>query len=131
MKIAAILRDRVTIALAAAAMIGAGFFALYWPTSLNEYDPWGVRIQCGSGLAADFDQATIAEDVGTANSVAANLVAAPPNPSYVDRCRTALWQRRAWAAALLSVGVVVAIALLLARHRQQSTPPFADAERNR
>lgn len=104
MRLVRAMRDRVTLALVAAAMIGVGFLGLYWSTSLDDFDQWGFRITCGSGFAADYSQA------GTADAAAESQ---QRQPDYVGQCRSAIWVRRGWTASLLSLGVALSIALLL------------------
>jgi hypothetical protein len=99
------MRDRFTLALVAAAMVGVGFLGLYWPTSLDDFDQWGFRITCGTGFAADYSQAGTADAAATGTSSA--------QPDYVGQCRSAIWVRRGWTATLMSIGVALSIALLL------------------
>ncbi|MGA5465160.1 hypothetical protein [Mycobacterium sp. NPDC050041] len=107
MRLVRAMRDRVTLALVAAAMIGVGFLGLYWSTSLDDFDQWGFRITCGSGFAADYSQAA------TADAEAAAAETPPAQTDYVGRCRSAIWLRRGWTASLMSIGVALSIALLL------------------
>ncbi|WP_264013473.1 hypothetical protein [[Mycobacterium] manitobense] len=105
MRLVRAMRDRVTLALIAAAMIGVGFLGLYWSTSLDDFDQWGFRITCGTGFAADYSQA------GTADAAAAET--RQTQPDYVGQCRSAIWIRRGWTASVMSIGLALSIALLL------------------
>ena len=114
------LRDRFVLSLLAATLLLAGVIGLYWPTSLDHYDRWGFRIHCGSGLSADYGQATIAEGAETARP------AAHDGEGYVEQCRSATWWRRAWACPLVLAGVALAIGLLLGY--QQRAPASAQPD---
>ena len=111
MRWSTVLRDRVFIALVAAAILVAGLFALYLPTALDAYDKWGFRIVCGSALSADYEQAAIADgesaDAG----------------GRVDQCTSAIWWRRGWGATLVLVGGGLSIALLVEAARRPATQP--------
>jgi hypothetical protein len=113
------LRDRFVLSLLAATVLLAGVAGLYWPTSLDHYDRWGFRIHCGSGVLADYGQATIADQAETS---AAGPVERPGD-AYVDQCHSATWWRRAWAGPLVFGGVALSIALLLGFQRR--TPATA------
>lgn len=108
MKWVAVLRDRVVLGLVAVAMLVTGLFALYAPTALDDYDKWGFRIVCGSGLSADYEQAAIADEVATATG------------DHVDQCRSAIWWRRGWASTLVLIGASMSIALLVRQQRESA-----------
>jgi hypothetical protein len=108
----AILRDRVAIALVAAAVVAVGVLALFWPVRLDGFDRWGFRVGCGTGLASSYDQATLADrQPGPAPQ---------PEGGYVDACRSAVLWRRAWAVALVGVGGGGLTVLLGNRERRRA-----------
>ena len=74
---------------------------------LDQFDRWGFRIHCGSGLSADYGQATIAEGAEAARP------GAHDGDGYVERCRSATWWRHAWACPLVFAGLALSIGLLL------------------
>ena len=80
MKWVEVLRDRFTIGVIAAVAIVVGIIALQWQVHLDAYDRWGFHIGCGTGLRADYDQATRADD------------AAGPTASadYTGQCQSAI-----------------------------------------
>ncbi|WP_319448475.1 MULTISPECIES: hypothetical protein [unclassified Mycobacterium] len=109
MKWVEVLRDRFTIGVIAAAVILAGVIALQWQVHLAAYDRWGFHIGCGTGLQADYDQATRADD------------AAGPTTStdYTGQCRSAIVWRRVAAGSLVLLGAAALIALI-PRHAKVS-----------
>ena len=109
MKWVEVLRDRFTIGVIAAAAIVVGIIALQWQVHLDAYDRWGFHIGCGTGLQADYDQATRADD------------AAGPTAStdYTGQCQSAIVWRRVAAGSLVLLGVAVSIALI-PRHAKVS-----------
>jgi hypothetical protein len=122
-------RDRLLLGFVAAAMAVAGFFALYWPTTLDEYDQWGFRIACGSGFSQDLAQAAAADHGGSAANPAANPAAdaTRPDTDYAGQCQSAIWIRRAWAFPLLVIGAVLLIALVVTQPRGSPAPtPLTD-----
>ena len=111
MRWATVLRDRVFIALVAAAILVTGLFALYLPTALDVYDKWGFRIVCGSALSADYEQAAIADRESTEPG------------DRVDQCTSAIWWRRGWGTTLVLIGAGMSIALLVEAARRPTPQP--------
>lgn len=87
------------------ALVAIGLVALNFPVFLDEYDRWGMQINCGTGYSANLDQAQIA------------IQASPPS-DFVDQCQSALAMRRAWAIPIAVTGWIVlcGIAVALWRH---------------
>ena len=106
MRLASILRDRVTIALVAVGLVVFGILAMNWSVQLDDYDRWGFRIGCGTGFTTSYDQATLADQQPPL----------PPQPQsgYTDRCQTAVVWRRVWATSVIVLGGAM-LALLVAR----------------
>lgn len=100
-------RDRFVVALVAIAMLVIGFAALAWTTSLDDYDRWGFRISCGSGLVADYDRAAIADQAEASAS-----------EDYVSNCHSAIWWRRGWGSALVFAGLGTGSVLLVRWQRE-------------
>jgi hypothetical protein len=109
----AILRDRFARALIAGLVVVIGACALAWPVQLDDYDPWGFRIVCGTGLASSYDQASIADEQ--------RRPAPQPQREYVDACGSAIVWRRAWATSMLALGGGVLLALLWSRRATDGT----------
>ncbi|WP_059017958.1 hypothetical protein [Mycobacterium sp. M26] len=95
---------RLLAAAAAAVLLTVGLLALRWPVYLPEYDPWGIKINCGSGFSAELVQAQFA--------------------GSVDRCQHALAVRRMWAIPVAVLGwlIVVWLAVPLLRPDEVSSP---------
>lgn len=117
MRLVSILRDRVTIALVAAGLVVFGLLAMNWSVQLADYDRWGFRIECGTGFASSYDQATLADQQP------------PPPPQaqggYADRCQTAVVWRRVWASTVIVLGGGV-LALLASRDRKPVEADVSD-----
>lgn len=86
------------------AVLCAGVIALLAPVAIPGGD--GGSIGCGNGVAADISAALDAN----AHSVATVLVAsqAAPHTNYVARCQSSVSSRRAWAVALVAIGLMAA-----------------------
>ena len=111
--VAALLRDRFVLTLIALVVLVVGGFALFWSVSLDDFDRWGFRISCGTGLLADYGQAEIADRHPLPE-------AAAEHRDYVAACGSAVWERRAWAVPVLLLGLGGSMALLVHRARQPS-----------
>jgi hypothetical protein len=108
---ASLLRDRFVLTLIALAVLVVGGFALFWSVSLDDFDRWGFRISCGTGLVADYGQAEIADQHRPSDAGA---------DDYVAACRSAVWERRAWAVPVVLLGLGGSMALLVQRARHPS-----------
>jgi hypothetical protein len=84
--------------IAAAVILAIGLLALNFPVFLDDYDQWGFQIKCGTGYVSDLSQA--AAVVGDKN--------------YADECETALLMRRLWTVPLVTLGIAVVLAVLVA-----------------
>jgi hypothetical protein len=42
---------RIVAGAVAVVLLTVGLLALRWPVYLPDFDPWGVQVKCGSGLA--------------------------------------------------------------------------------
>lgn len=89
----------------AVTLLTVGLLALRWPVYLDAYDPWGMKVKCGSGFGSELVQATFA---GT-----------------VDRCQHALAVRRAWAIPVAVLGWLIVIWLAVPLLKPQ--PPQQDS----
>ncbi len=99
----AFLRDRAVLALIAGAVVAIGMCALAWPVQLDDYDPWGFRIGCGTGFASSYDQATLADE---------ERRSAQSQSGYVDACGSAVLWRRVWSTAMLGLGCGLTVLLV-------------------
>ncbi|WP_156622902.1 hypothetical protein [Mycobacterium sp. 1164966.3] len=86
-------------------LLMTGLFALWMPVFLGDFDQWGFRINCGTGLRSAFSQAQIADSSGT---------------HFVDRCGTAIAVRRAWTIPLAVSGALFLSALVIMPSRRRS-----------
>ena len=106
-----LIRDRFAIAIVAGLIGIFGLVAFYYPIQLSAYDPWGMKVPCGTAMSPDVDQAVEA-DIYTAN---------PPRPTssgptqYAAECNQAVWIRRGWSVPLMLVGVIVVGVIALGR----------------
>lgn len=96
---------RLLILAAGLVLLMTGLFALWIPVFLGDFDQWGFRINCGSGLSSAFSQAEIADSAGT---------------HFVDRCGTAIAVRRAWTIPLAAAGALLLSALVISPVRGRS-----------
>jgi hypothetical protein len=111
---AAGLGDRFVFVIVASALIVAGALALYWPTTLDDYDRWGFAISCGSGLSTDYEQAAAADHDSSSDQPQTRRAA---GRSYVGKCHSAIRWRRAWATSLVIIGALGFTALQFRGHR--------------
>lgn len=107
-----LIRDRFAIGVVAAIIAIVGVVAFYYPIQLRDYDPWGMKIPCGTALAPDADQAVEA-DMYTANPPSRAAASAPTQ--YAAQCNRAVWIRRSWSVPLTLAGVVVVALIAMGR----------------
>jgi len=91
---------RLLILSAGVLLLVTGLFTLWMPVFLGDFDQWGFRINCGTGLRSALSQAEIADSTGT---------------HFADRCGTAIAVRRAWTIPLAMAGALLLSALLISR----------------
>jgi hypothetical protein len=96
---------RLRILAAGLLLLMTGLFALWLPVRLGDFDQWGFRIHCGTGLHGAFSQAEVADSTGT---------------HFVDRCGTAIAVRRAWTIPLAVTGALFLSALVISPLRGRS-----------
>jgi hypothetical protein len=96
---------RLLILVAGLLLLTSGLFALWMPVFLGDFDQWGFRIKCGSGLSSALSQAEIADSTGA---------------HFVDRCGTAIAVRRAWTIPLAVTGTLFLSALVISPSRGRS-----------
>jgi hypothetical protein len=96
---------RLLVLAAGLFLLTSGLFALWMPVFLGDFDQWGFRIKCGSGLSSALSQAEIADSTGA---------------HFVDRCGTAIAVRRAWTIPLAVTGTLFLSALLISPSRGRS-----------
>jgi hypothetical protein len=113
-----LIRDRFTIAVVAGLIAIVGVVAFYYPIQLSAYDPWGMKIPCGTAMSPDVDQAVEA-DMYTANPPAKAASSGPTN--YAAECNQAVWIRRGWSVPLTLAGVIVVGVIALGRRPQAPT----------
>jgi hypothetical protein len=99
-----LLRDRFVVGLVAGFVALLGFAGLFFPVSLDEFDHWGVQIHCGTGFAADLDQADVQDGYTSSQGIQHD---AAPVGRAVDECSKSVWLRRAWAVPVVLGGAVV------------------------
>lgn len=92
------------IAIAGVVLALMGLAALVYPVYLNELDPYGMKVDCGSGLISDLGQARNADSDELASS-----------------CESALLVRRAWSIpmAAAGLGLIAWFSVLWVREEQQ------------
>jgi hypothetical protein len=110
-----LLRDRFIAALVAAALILGGVLAFFYPIHLSDYDPWGMRVPCGTAVVPDSDQA-VAADMYTANKPPGAAAFAPTH--YAAQCNQAVWIRRGWSVPLMLAGAALGVLAVAARWPQ-------------
>lgn len=106
-----LIRDRFAIAVVAGLVAIIGVVAFYYPIQLSDYDPWGMKIPCGTAMSPDVDQA-IEADIYTANPPRAT--SSGPT-QYAAECNQAVWIRRGWSVPLTLTGVIVVVVIALGR----------------
>jgi hypothetical protein len=84
---------RLLAMIAVAVLVLVGFFGMWWPVYLSEFDRYGIQISCGTGFVTNLSQAERA--------------------GYSEQCATALLIRRAWSIPLMLGGTAVVMALAL------------------
>jgi H+/Cl- antiporter ClcA len=107
-----LIRDRFTIAVVAGLIAIIGIVAFYYPIQLSDYDPWGIKIPCGTAMSPDVDQAVEA-DMYTANPPTGATSSGPTQ--YAAQCNQAMWIRRGWSVPLTLAGVIVVGVIALGR----------------
>jgi H+/Cl- antiporter ClcA len=107
-----LIRDRFTIAVLAGLIAIIGVVAFYYPIQLSAYDPWGMKIPCGTAMSPDVDQAVEA-DMYTANPPARAVASGPTQ--YAAQCNQAVWIRRGWSVPMTLAGVIVVGVIALGR----------------
>jgi len=113
-----LIRDRFTIAVVAGLIAIIGVVAFYYPIQLSAYDPWGMKIPCGTAMAPDVDQAVEA-DMYTANPPVKAAASGPTD--YAAECNQAVWIRRGWSVPLTLAGVIVVGVIALGRWPQSQS----------
>jgi hypothetical protein len=108
----ALIRDPFAVALMAGLIAIVGVVAFYYPVQLRDYDPWGVKIPCGTAMSPDADQAVEA-DMYTANPPPGARSTGPTH--YAAQCNQAVWIRRGWSVPLTLAGVIVVGVIALGR----------------
>lgn len=99
---------RYTIAAIVGIVLTAiGLLALWFPVYLDQYDFYGIKVNCGNGFRSDI-----------ADSVAVH------GDNFADDCGSALLLRRAWAFPAVTVGGVLVAEFLVAWVR---VPPPQEA----
>jgi hypothetical protein len=100
-------RDRLVMAVGAV-LLAAGLLALSVPVSLGDYDSWGMQVECGNGYYSQLLQATFDDEESARQSARDGApTAIQPNTNYVDRCKSAITHRRAWAIPIAGLGAVI------------------------
>jgi hypothetical protein len=107
-----LIRDRFTVAVVAGLIAIVGVVAFYYPIQLRDYDPWGIKIPCGTAMSPDVDQAVEA-DMYTANPPPGAASSGPTH--YAAQCNQAVWIRRGWSVPLTLAGVIVVGVIALGR----------------
>jgi hypothetical protein len=85
------------IGVAGLALALIGLAALWYPISLDQYDPYGFPVKCGNGFSSNLTQA-----------VQTN------GGDLVTKCDTALLTRRVWAIPAIAIGWLSITAFLFA-----------------
>ena len=110
-------------------LLAGSLLALHFPVYIPEFDKWGVHVKCGNGYHSELLQATVDDNGGldpqSAPGGASAAVQAPAN--YVDQCKSALAQRRAWFIPVAAVGALILIPELIVWARAGSRKPTAKA----
>ena len=117
-RVKTLIRDRFAIAVVAGLIAFVGVVAFYYPIQLSAYDPWGMKIPCGTAMSPDVDQAVEA-DIYTANPPARATSSGPTN--YAAECNQAVWIRRGWSVPLILVGGIVVGVIALGRGSQSQS----------
>lgn len=107
--------DRRLLMLAGAiALMAVGLLALQFPVHLNEFDHWGIQINCGNGFGAEPLQASIADT---------NASSSQTTMHFTNACHTALTVRRAWAIGITVIGTAMLswVAFRWLKHDDQPT----------
>jgi H+/Cl- antiporter ClcA len=113
-----LIRDRFTVAVVAGLIAIIGVVAFYYPIQLSDYDPWGMKIPCGTAMSPDVDQAVEA-DMYTANPPPRAASSGPTQ--YAAQCNQAVWIRRGWSVPLTLAGVIVVGVIALGRWPQSQS----------
>ncbi|MCW2556235.1 MAG: hypothetical protein JWP55_199 [Mycobacterium sp.] len=119
-----LIRDRFTIAVVAGLIAIVGIVAFYYPIQLSDYDPWGIKIPCGTAMSPDVDQAVEA-DMYTANPPAGAASSGPTQ--YAAQCNQAVWIRRGWSVPLTLAGVIVVGVIALGRWPKSASESEAES----
>jgi hypothetical protein len=80
-------RRQMYIGIAGVLLVLIGLAALWFPVYLNQFDDYGIKVNCGNGFSASLTQAT-----------------ASGGGNLVGQCDTALLVRRAWAIPAVVIG---------------------------
>jgi drug/metabolite transporter (DMT)-like permease len=97
-------RRHTILAIAGLFLAVVGVMALWLPVHLDQYDAYGIKVNCGNGLNFDIAD-TIAVHGG----------------DFADKCDRALLIRRAWAIPAVALGSFLFASFLLTWARCQ--PP--------
>lgn len=92
------------LGIAGALLVVIGLLALWFPVYLNQYDPYGMQIACGSGFSANLSQAADTNGDG-----------------LVAQCGTALLLRRIWAIPVVVLGWLILTGLIASWVRAKPT----------
>jgi hypothetical protein len=110
-------------------LLAGSLLALHFPVYIPDFDKWGAHVKCGNGYHSDLLQATVDDNGGLDPQSApggASAAVRPPS-NYVDQCKSALAQRRAWLMPLAAVGALILILELVVWARAASPKPTASA----
>lgn len=77
------------LGIAGVLLVLIGLAALWFPVYLNQYDVYGIKVNCGNGLGFQLAQAPGAAQAGT------------------SQCGSALLIRRLWAIPTVAIGWVL------------------------
>lgn len=109
-------------------LLAGGLLALCFPVFLDDYDRWGIQVKCGNGYYSQLLQATVDDqDPGRQSAPGSVPVAVRPATNYVDRCKSALARRRAWAVPTAGLGALILIPKAVTWARSGATEPSSPA----
>ncbi|MEO8815528.1 MAG: hypothetical protein ABI307_03430 [Mycobacterium sp.] len=101
-------RDWPLLMISLVLLIG-GLVALAWPTALDSYDQYGIRVKCGNGYQSQLLQAEVGDQTGAREPAGGPSATPAPATDYVGQCRSAVAQRRWLAIPVAAAGFVMLI----------------------
>jgi hypothetical protein len=111
--------DRLVV-MVGAVLLAGGLVALWFPVFLGDYDRYGIQVKCGNGYSGQLLQATVDDQQSDPGGAPAGV---RPAVGYVDRCQSALADRRAWAIPTAGLGALTLTFEALAwAHRRAMAP---------